>query len=518
MNQRSVMDIVVLGGGTAGWLTALYAKIVMPTKRITVVESDEIGILGAGEGATPHLITLLDILDIPVSDFIKETGATIKNSIKFTNWNNEGSTDFYHHSFGVNGNAAWSFYNQNVIFVHSSPSSYVAGCALGQRLPEYDLNSKLAKYNKVPFLYDERRQDVSNPIIQFEHVSSFSIHFDAIKVASFLKKIAIGRNINLVEGILENYKENEDGDIKTLILKSGKEIKSDFIIDCSGFNRFFPKAFDSEWVSYKDKLPVNSAIPFFLPMEEDSIPSYTEAIAMKYGWIWKIPLQERYGCGYVFDSTLINSEEAKKEVEEYLGFEIEVPRTLNFEPGYYKTPWVKNVISIGLSAGFVEPLEATSIWTSIASLSKILGSTELLYKIDQRIVDDFNESFEDINEQVLSFIYFHYMSGREDTDFWKKFSKEKAPKYLKDIYDKSDFRLLQYSDFISSIWPIESWYQIGIGTDQLNIFKFSKVSGFYNYTSTYSKANHVFLKKTQDELVEKYCPTHKEFLELLKGK
>jgi tryptophan halogenase len=197
MNQRSVMDIVVLGGGTAGWLTALYAKIVMPTKRITVIESDEIGILGAGEGATPHLITLLDILDIPVSHFIKETGATIKNSIKFTNWNNEGSQDYYHHSFNVYGNVAWSFYNQNVNYVQSSPSSYVAGCALGQRLPEYDLNSKLAKYNKVPFLFDERRQDVSNPIIQFEPISSFSIHFDAIKVASFLKATFPNRPVRI---------------------------------------------------------------------------------------------------------------------------------------------------------------------------------------------------------------------------------------------------------------------------------------------------------------------------------
>ena len=518
MKQRSVMDLVVLGGGTAGWLTALYAKIVMPTKRITVIESDDIGILGAGEGATPHLITLLDILDIPVSHFIKETGATIKSSIKFTNWNNEGNQDYYHHSFNVYGNVAWSFYNQNVNYVQSSPSSYVAGCALGQRLPEYDLNSKLAKHNKVPFLYDERRQDVSNPIIQFEHISSFSIHFDAVKVASFLKKIAIERNINVVEGILENYKENEDGDIQTLILKSGKEIKSDFIIDCSGFNRFFPKAFDSEWVSYKDKLPVNSAIPFFLPMEEDSIPSYTEAIAMKYGWIWKIPLQERYGCGYVFDSTLINSEEAKKEVEEYLGFEIEVPRTLNFEPGYYKTPWVKNVISIGLSAGFVEPLEATSIWTSITTIGNLFSSPELIYRNDQRIVDDFNNRFCKLNEDILTFIYFHYMSERKDTPFWEKFTRENAPEQLKNLYDICDYRLLEFSDIQSLTWSIDSWYQVAIGTRQLNLEKFSKFSMFYNYTASFSKSNLVLLKKTQDELVEKYCPTHKEFLELLKGK
>jgi tryptophan halogenase len=518
MNQRSVADISIIGGGTAGWLTALYAKTVMPTKAITVIESDEIGILGAGEGSTVQFVELLDMIDIPVSLLVKETGATIKNGIKFTNWNNEGNRDFFYHGFSSYGNTSASFYNQKNI-IASSPTTYVIGSLLGDHINNYSFSTKLSENSKVGFLYDENRADPNvNPILHYEQSAAFSLHFDAVKLAEFLKKTALERGIRHVEGVVKDFKQKEDGDVNFLILKSGKEIKCDFVFDCSGFQRFFAKKFKSKWISYKSFLPVDTAVSFFLPMEEDSIPPYTEAIAMKYGWIWKIPLQDRYGCGYVFDSSLITEEEAKQEVKEFLKDSVEFRNTFSFEAGYYKTPWQNNVISIGLSAGFVEPLEATSIWTSIASLSKILGSTELLYKIDQRIVDDFNESFEDINEQVLSFIYFHYMSGREDTDFWKKFSKEKAPKYLKNIYDKSDFRLLQYSDFLTSIWPIESWYQVGIGTDQLNIFKFSKASGFYNYTSTYSKANHVFLKKTQDELVEKYCPTHKKFLDLLKGK
>ena len=168
-------------------------------------------------------------------------------------------------------------------------------------------------------MYDPRQQDTSseNPVAQFQKISNYALHFDAIRLARCLKAIAIERGITLVEGIVEDFTQNEDKDVKTLILKNGEEIETDFVFDCSGFNKFFPKKFESKWISYKDKLPVNSAIPFFLPMEEDAITPHTEAIAMKYGWIWKIPLQERYGCGYVFDSTLINSQQAQKEAEEY---------------------------------------------------------------------------------------------------------------------------------------------------------------------------------------------------------
>jgi tryptophan halogenase len=517
-NPRAIKDITVLGGGTAGWLSALYAKTIMPTKSITVIESEEIGILGAGEGSTPQLITLLDIIDVPVSDLVKHTGATIKSSIKFTNWKNEGDRDFFFHPFGLNGNANPSFYNQNINFIQSTHSIYAALYSTDEDYLHFDINNKLSKDNKVPFLLDENRQGVSDPMQYFEPVSSFSIHFDAIKLAAYLKEIAISRGIRCVEGVVENYTQKENGDVDTLILKSGKVVESSFIIDCSGFKSFFPKKFKSKWVSYKDKLPVNSAIPFFLPMDEDSIPSYTEAIAMKYGWIWKIPLQDRYGCGYVFDSSLITADEAKKEVEEYLGYLIEVPRTLTFEPGYYKTPWVNNVVSIGLSAGFVEPLEATSIWTSIASLGRIFSTPDAMYRIDQRFVDEFNEDFCKFNESVLSFIYFHYMSGRNDTKFWEKFTKENAPEILKKVYDISEYRLIQTNDFNGFLWPIESWFHVGMGTNQLNLNRFSKLAMFYNYTASFSKTNLVMYKKTIDELVTKYCSTHKDFLDKLKTK
>jgi tryptophan 7-halogenase len=519
-NLRHIKNITVIGGGTAGWLAALYAKTTMPSKSVTVVESQEIGILGAGEGSTAHLVSFFDILGIPVSDLVTHTGATIKASIKFTNWNNRGKTDYYHHPFSMYNNVNPDYHSFNHNFVQSTPSLFAAIASSDDGdYRHFSLHDKLSKDNKVPFLLDENRQNVSNPISQYEGIAGYSIHFDAVKLAAYLKEVALSRGIKWVEGIVEDYTEKDNGDIDTLILKSGEVIECSFIIDCSGFKSFFPKKFKSKWVSYKDTLPVDSAIPFFLPIEEDSIPPYTEAIAMKYGWMWKIPLQERYGCGYVFDSTLINSDEAKKEVEEYLGHSIEVPRTLTFEPGYYKTPWVKNVISIGLSAGFVEPLEATSIWTSISTLGRIFSTPDAIYRIDQRFVDEFNEDFCRFNESVFAFIYFHYMTERDDTEFWKKFTRDKAPEILKKVYNISDYRLIQPADFGGSfLWPIDSFFYVGLGTNQLNLKKFSKLSMFYNFTANFTKSNLVMYKKTIDEIVTKYCSTHKDFLDRLKNK
>jgi tryptophan halogenase len=516
---RHIKNITVIGGGTAGWLSALYAKTTMPTKTVTVIESEEIGILGAGEGSTAHLISFFDVIGIPVSDLVEHTGATIKASIKFTNWNNEGKTDYYYHPFVMYNNVSPEFFNQNHIFVQSTPSLLAAIASADKDDYQYfSFHNKLAKDNKVPFLLDENRQNVLNPIGYFEGIAGYSIHFDAVKLAAYLKEIALSRGIKWVEGIVEDYTEKDNGEIDTLILKSGEVVECSFILDCSGFKSFFPKKFKSKWVSYKDKLPVDSAIPFFLPMEEDSIPPYTEAIAMKYGWMWKIPLQERYGCGYVFDSSLINSEEAKKEVEEYLGHSVEVPRTLTFEPGYYTTPWVNNVVSLGLSAGFVEPLEATSIWTTISSLARIFATPDMLYRIDKRIVDEFNQDFCKFNEGVFAFIYFHYMTGRDDTEFWKKFTREDAPEILKKVYNIADYRLIQPVDFGNFLWSIDSFFYVGLGTNQLNLRKFSKLSMFYNFTASFTKSNLVTYKKTLDDLVDKYCVTHKEFLDMLKIK
>jgi tryptophan halogenase len=251
-------------------------------------------------------------------------------------------------------------------------------------------------------------------------------------------------------------------------------------------------------------------------MDSENIPPVTEALAMDYGWVWKIPLQDRYGCGYVFDESLISEEEARKEVEKELGREIEPLKTLRFKPGYYKEPWKYNVISIGLSSGFIEPLEATSIWTTISYARQVLASTELMYSRDKRISEEFNRSMTNINEEVSAFVNFHYMGQRDDTEFWRKFSKENCVPSLKRYLDILEYRSLRTKDIdASKVWDIYSWYFVGDGIDYPLFKEMVERHYFYNNFRNHIKTNFLGYK-SQTSLMYRFTG-HKEMIENLKN-
>ena len=515
---RSLEKITVVGGGTAGWLTALYVKTCLPDSDVVVIESEEIGILGAGEGTTPHFIYLLDLVGVPVSTIIKETGATLKTGIKFTNWNNDG--EFYYHGFGMRGELGFNAVNINPLAL-STFSTYISNATKNEKLNLVDMSEKLGESGKVPFTVNkDASPDVENPIFKFNNYGDFALHFDASKLATLLRNIAQERGIKRIEGIVKSVEQDSTGDIKRVELESGTFGDTDFVFDCTGFARFLiGKTFKSEWESYSDYLPVNAAVPFFLPPNEEGIPPYTESIAMKYGWMWKIPLQHRFGCGYVYDSTLITEEEAIEEIEEYLGFEPEYPRKgkggFKFEPGSYKEPWINNCIAVGLASGFVEPLEATSIWVSIMSLREVLANTELMASRDERIVKEYNSYMSNLNQEVRDFIYFHYMSDRDDTKFWNKFSDiEKAPERIKTLLDKWSYRSPRIEDKYGVFWVLESWYSVGCGINKVDK-EVMKQSYTYSGVSKWAYGQYGDLKAKQDDSV-KFFMDHTKFLEELK--
>ena len=519
--DRVISDVVVLGGGTAGWLTALYAKNNLPNKNITVIESDSIGILGAGEGSTPHLIDFLDGLNIPISSLIIDAKSTVKNGIKFTNWQGKGPKDSYYHPFS--GQNDFSIANNCASpYISLNPSLFLAAASEDKSIFAYDFVSNLSEKNKVPFIYNKNIVDPSQDrILDYDRLGEFSIHFDARELANLLKKIAIERGVFRVEGVIESSVQDSFGDVKKLILESGEEISCDFVFDCSGFSRFFAKKLGLEWVSYSKYLPVNSALPFFTEIDVENIPPYTEAIAMDYGWMWKIPLQHRYGCGYVFDSSLISEESAKEEVQKFLGHAVDFSRLIKFEPGRLSTPWINNVFSLGLSASFIEPLEATSIWVSLYYMREILGSPEVMHLRDKRIAENSNKFLAEVNDNILNFVYFHYMGGREDTEFWKKFSYENAPDGLKKYLEILDFRLLQPRDMGITgemTWDVFSWYQVafGIGYPKLNDYIYD--SYFYNNFRNTFKSNYLTYKSMQEQVILSECSSHADFLENMKRK
>lgn len=505
-------NVVVVGGGTAGWLTALFINKTFSDLNITVIESKDLGILGAGEGSTPQLINFFDTLNIPVSDLISHCDATIKNGIKFTNWNNDNS--FYYHSFIPYNNYPVSTYSFFPKEVNVDPL-IVSDIYLNNDTNSVDFITKISEDNKVPFIYNARGN--GNKIADYQHLGNFSIHFNATKLANRLKQIAISRGIKLIEGTITDIVLDEKQYIKSFLLEDTNNIICDFVFDCSGFHRLIiGKKFNSRWKSYSKYLPVDSAIPFFIEMTQD-IPPYTEAIAMKYGWMWKIPLQARFGCGYVYDSSLISEKEAIKEIEEFLGYEPTYPRkdkgAFKFSAGCYEESWINNCVAIGLAANFVEPLEATSIWLSINSLQKILTGSEWIHSNNQTIRDDFNEYVNNINSTVVDFIYFHYMSNRKDTEFWKKFTYENATDSLKKKLDIWNFRFPNVFDS-NNAWDSTSWLKVGLNINILN----NKISkDYFKYSKHYQKAlitYENFLNIQRDFILK--CSDHKNFLEYIR--
>ena len=242
MGQKVVSkNIVIVGGGTAGWLTALYAKKQLPNDNITVIESAEIGILGAGEGSTPMLLQFLDDLGISISDLVRDCDATIKNGIKFTNWNNDNS--FYYHGFYNDSTKGTAFYS------HIIPSpARVGSLALNNSLKEVDFPEKVSEKNKVPIIFRAKKH--SNKLLDLKNISGISVHFNATKLANKLKEVALGRGIKIVEGKIKTVVLNDKNYVESLALENNELVQCDFVFDCSGFYRLIiGKTFNSKWKS-----------------------------------------------------------------------------------------------------------------------------------------------------------------------------------------------------------------------------------------------------------------------------
>lgn len=477
-------NIVVIGGGTAGWLTALAARRRYPEHQVTVIESKSIGILGAGEGSTPNLIPFLNSLDISVEDLIKNTSSTIKMAIKFNKFSKEN--DFYYHGFAIN---KLNIKTKPIIYkdINNLPSLDLFYMSQNVDQSEYKISSMALQQNSVSFV---KRKDQPTSLSDFDIYNLYSIHFDARALADYFSKIAIDRGIKHIDATIDSFISENNGNISGIKLNDQTVVSTDFVFDCTGFFRLINKKhFNTEWISFEKNLPAKKAIPFFLDIDKDNIPAYTESTAMNYGWMWKIPLQHRYGCGYVFDSNFISEEDAKLEIENMLGHEITSPKTFSFTPGYYKTIWNKNTIAIGLSAGFVEPLEATSIMQSVEILQTVFRKgSDIFNPRDLREI--VNHKYKEDCEQICDFLYLHYMTNKNNTDFWTDFTKNNVmPESLKKRI--SDLNELTYTNESSPFGPI-AYYIIMNG-------------------------NQLLSEEFKNKIIKKYKPYKDEF-ELIKNK
>jgi tryptophan halogenase len=462
--------IVIVGGGTAGWLTALQVKQLFNKAEITLIESTSIGILGAGEGSVPLFPTFIKSLGIDLGDFKHKCDATFKLGINFENWNGDGKS--YLHPFTSAFGAPLDFKQLNNLNISSKegiPNTNSAYYILNAIANEEPLDEVLPINNLIV----NKKSPYYNRGGQVESSTGFSFHFNARKVADYLRDVGKARGIKIIDGEFDKAHLDNKEYITGITLKDGEYLASDFIFDCSGFQRLLiGKVYNTEWVSYEKHLTVNSAIPFFLPQTEKIIRPETRAIAMKYGWMWQIPVKGRWGCGYIYDDRFIDQDQAKVEVEEMLGHSIESSKVFKFNAGRYKEVWKKNCIAVGLSSGFTEPLEATSIMVAIMNLLALDPTTMMVDNQTSR--DLYNKVQADLNEECMNFIYYHYMSERKDTEFWKTYTtRTEIPARLKKMLELWEVRPPKNGDLAliapSPSFDMYSWYLVGAGIGNLNL-------------------------------------------------
>ncbi len=413
--------IAIIGGGTAGWLSALLlqdtARRSGQATRFTVVESTKIGTIGVGEGSTAVFRQMLRHLGLDEAEFLRETGATIKYGIRHRDWRRLG------HLYDGPIDDPRSVAGQDLDLY---------AVAAGKSVGEAHLFQHLMNRRRAPVARVAGRQLPAGP---FHH----AFHFDQSLAGRYLKTKAAG--IRLVDDQVSGVETGESG-IAALTLEGGGQLEADFWLDCTGFRRVLISALGAEWLSYADVLPVNRAMPFWIELEEgEEIDPFTLAWAQGAGWMWRIPTRDRYGCGYVYSDAHTTPDAAKAEIEAALGRRIEPRNDIRIDAGRLRDVWLGNCVAVGLSSSFLEPLEATSIHGTIVQLQLLAAA---LGTPGRR--DSFNRDVAAQVDDFRDFIRLHYVSERRDTPFWRDLA-ESHPASVRDRLAAWRDRLPSRSDF-----------------------------------------------------------------------
>jgi len=449
MSVNPIERIVILGGGTAGWMSAaMLGKLFGNKIAITLVESDEIGTVGVGEATVPVLHMFNRLLGIDENEFVRATEATFKLGIKFENWGKLNHS--YFHPFGQYGdNFDIAPFYQYWLRLH------LAG--MDSSLEQYSLCTVAAANNRFS------RPPTQDPRTIWS-TYSYAFHFDASLYAKFLRNFAGQRGVKRVEGKLNHVNLDEvSGFVKSLKLDSGIEISGDLFIDCSGFNALLIEGvLNTGYEDWSHWLPCNSALAVPSESSRTFVP-YTRSLAHTAGWQWRIPLQHRTGNGHVFSSHFMDIDSAEQLLLENLdGKPLAKPRLIKFVTGKRKKSWNKNVVAIGLSSGFLEPLESTSIHLIQTGLAKLVNWFPDK-GFEPQVIDQFNHLHSLEMERIRDFIILHYAAtDRIDSEFWNYCRNMTLPNELQHKIDvfKSCGRLIELpGDFFKEA----SWLAVLIG-------------------------------------------------------
>lgn len=405
--------ILIVGGGTAGWLTAAYLARFLDVAdsariEITLLESPELGIIGVGEGTFPTIRSTLKFLGIDETQFIRATSATFKQGIRFNDWLHaplpDGTRHHYLHPFEP------PFYTEGTSLV-----PYWLLQDAGTRPPFAEavtIQNRVAESQRAPKKRGEG--EFSGPL-------NYAYHFDAARLAKILQERAVELGVRHVSGLLTGVELDAEGAIAGVQTRELGALEADLYIDCSGFRaELIGKALGAEFKSARQVLFTDRAIACKIPYADPDAPieSFTIAAAHAAGWTWDIGLEGARGIGTVYSSAHMSDDEAAQVLRDYVGHDAYKARIIPFEPGYREAQWVKNCVAVGLSGGFLEPLESTGVVLIEAAVGMIAELFPHNGPIDAP-ARRFNELIVARYERIINFLKLHYCLSRRDEPFWR---------------------------------------------------------------------------------------------------
>jgi len=489
--------ILIVGGGTAGWMTAaLFGKLFQGLYDIEVVESEAIGTVGVGEATIPAIKTYNELIQLNEAEFMQRTQATFKLGIEFVDWvrNNQR----YVHGFGVIGQN-WEWLRCHQYWLRANQRGRARDFA------DFSINTAAALADK--FMH-ARPEMAESPIGQI----AYAFHFDASLYAKYLRSLSEMHGVRRTEGRIVDVKTTEDGDIASVTLEGDREIEADFFIDCSGFRGLLiEQTLKTGYEDWSHWLRCDRAIAVPCVRTEPLHP-YTRATAREPGWQWRIGLQHRTGNGLVYSSNHIDDDAAEKLLLANLdGDQLANPNRLRFTSGKRRKMWNRNCVALGLAAGFLEPLESTSIHlvqSAAIRLVRLLPDAAT----DQATIDEFNRQCDFEWERIRDFIILHYWANRREGEFWESMRSMELPRTLQDKIDvwRSNGRIFREND---ELFAEESWIQVFIGQDIMpksydplvGIKSDPQIEQYLgNIAATIQRC--VDVMPGHDEYVRKFCP------------
>jgi len=463
--------LLIVGGGTAGWMAANLIASRWTDVDVCLLESKDIGIIGVGEGSTPHLKFFFDTVGLEESEWMPRCNATYKNGISFAGWSSIPGYESYFHPFPAQTDDLMT-----VPLFFSNIDARMQGNDADAHPDHYFLETYLTKENLGPI-----------PSENFPFGVGYGYHFDATLLGQFLAEKAVSRGVKRIFGTITEVILGPNGAISSVRVDDDSLLDADFFVDCSGFKSLLMQgALKASYQSFKDNLFNNSAV--VMPSEISGIiPPETRSTALTNGWAWKIPLTNRFGNGYVYSSDYTTPEQAEFELRKHLGLldSDTAARHLQMKVGRVEKHWEKNCVAIGLSQGFIEPLEATALALSLETITRFMKHFEN-GAYTNKFEDLFNKEINAKFDGVRDYIVCHYkVNQRKDTDYWRDNAanthlSENLSKVLHFWWNSKDFAKDLYAHNLTGSYQAKSWACLLAGYGVFPSLKSSDINAQYN--------------------------------------